>query len=149
MRELSSQIEFDATPDEVWEVLQDLARHAEWNPFITKIDGELHPGAKLDVRLEPEGERGIDASDGPGCRAGPRAPLARSPARAGGVRRRAPIPDRGVGARPRAIHPERALRGILLPLFWKKLRDGGTAKGFRAMNEALARRVGELHPRAI
>ena len=47
MRELSSQIEFDATPDEVWEVLQDLARHAEWNPFITKIDGELHPGAAL------------------------------------------------------------------------------------------------------
>ena len=28
--------------------------------------------------------------------------------------------------------------GILVPLLWKKLRDGGTAKGFRAMNEALA-----------
>ena len=34
--------------------------------------------------------------------------------------------------------------GILVPLLWKKLRDGGTAKGFRAMNEALAARVGEL-----
>ena len=59
MRELSTQIEFDGTPDEVWEVLHDLAAHAEWNPFITKIDGELRPGAKLDVRLAPEGERGI------------------------------------------------------------------------------------------
>ena len=26
---------------------------------------------------------------------------------------------------------------------WKRLSDGGTAKGFRAMNEALARRVAE------
>jgi hypothetical protein len=34
--------------------------------------------------------------------------------------------------------------GILVPLLWKKLRDGGTAKGLRAMNEALARRVTEL-----
>ena len=59
MRELSTQIEFDGTPDEVWEVLQDLSAHTEWNPFITKIDGELRPGAKLEVRLSPEGERGI------------------------------------------------------------------------------------------
>ena len=36
--------------------------------------------------------------------------------------------------------------GILVPLLWKKLRDGGTAKGFRAMNEALARRVAESPP---
>ena len=53
MRELTTQIEFDGTPDEVWEVLQDLTAHAEWNPFITKIDGELRPGAKLNVRLCP------------------------------------------------------------------------------------------------
>ena len=38
--------------------------------------------------------------------------------------------------------------GILVPLLWKKLRDGGTAKGFRAMNEALARRVAELRRKA-
>jgi hypothetical protein len=31
---------------------------------------------------------------------------------------------------------------------WRKLRDGGTAKGFRAMNEARARRVAELRRKA-
>jgi len=150
MRELSTQIEFDATPDEVWEVLQDFARHAEWNPFITKIDGELHPGAKLDVRLEPEGERGITMHP---------TVLAVEPGRelrwlghllVPGVfdgEHRFLIEESGPG-RVRFTQSER-FGGILLPLFWKKLRDGGTAKGFRAMNEALVRRVGELHARAV
>jgi hypothetical protein len=38
--------------------------------------------------------------------------------------------------------------GILAPLLWRKLRDGGTAKGFRAMNEALAARVAELRQKS-
>jgi hypothetical protein len=150
MRELSTQIEFDGTPDEVWEVLRDLAAHAEWNPFITKIDGELRPGAKLDVRLEPEGERGITLH--------PKV-LAVEPGRelrwlghllVPGVfdgEHRFLIEESGPG-RVRFTQSER-FGGILVPLFWKKLRDGGTAKGFRAMNEALARRVAGLHSRAV
>ena len=51
------------------------------------------------------------------------------------------IEEAGPG-RVRFVQSER-FGGILLPLMWKKLRDGGTAKGFRAMNEALARRVAE------
>ena len=51
------------------------------------------------------------------------------------------IEEAGAG-RVRFIQSER-FGGILLPMLWKKLRDGGTAKGFRAMNEALARRVAE------
>jgi hypothetical protein len=38
---------------------------------------------------------------------------------------------------------------ILLPLLWKKLRHGGTAQGFRAMNEALARRVTPLRRQEV
>ena len=111
MRELSTQIEFDGTPDEVWEVLQDLAAHAEWNPFITKIDGELRPGAKLDVRLEPEGERGITMHP---------TVLAVEPGRELRWLGHLLVPGVFDGehrflieesdARPRAIHPERALR---------------------------------------
>src|SRR6266540_3158443 len=58
MKELRTEIEFDGTPQEVWEVLADLPAHGEWNPFITRIEGELRPGAKLDVRLEAEGSGG-------------------------------------------------------------------------------------------
>jgi hypothetical protein len=150
MRELSTQIEFDGTPDEVWEVLQDLDAHAEWNPFITKIDGELRPGAKLDVRLEPEGERGVTMHPTilvvePGHEVRWLGHLL-VPGVFDGEHRFL-IEESGPG-RVRFTQSER-FGGILLPLLWKKLRDGGTAKGFRAMNEALARRVAGRNPQAV
>jgi hypothetical protein len=77
MRELRTEIEFEGTPEEVWEVLADLPAYGEWNPVIKKVDGEPKTGA-----------------------------------------------------------------------LWRKLRDGGMAEGFRAMNEALARRVAELRRKA-
>ncbi len=150
MRELTTQIEFDGTPEEVWKVLTDLPAHAQWNPFITKIDGELRVGAKLDVRLSPEGERGITMHP---------TVLAAEPGRELRWLGHLLVPgifdgehrfliEESAPGRVRFTQSER-FGGILLPLFWKKLRDGGTAKGFRAMNEALARRVAELHPQAV
>ena len=150
MRELSTQIEFDGTPEEVWKVLADLPAHARWNPFITKIDGELRPGAKLDVRLEPEGERGITMHP---------TVLAAEPGRELRWLGRLLVPgvfdgehrfliEESAPGRVRFTQSER-FGGVLLPLLWRKLRDGGTAKGFRAMNEALARRVAELNAQAV
>jgi hypothetical protein len=148
MRELKTEIEFDGTPQEVWEILADLPSQAAWNPFITKISGELRVGEKLDVRLEPEGERGITMH-----------PMVLA-AEAGRELRwlghllvpgifdgehRWLIEEAGPG-RVRFTQSER-FGGILVPLLWRRLRDGGTAKGFRAMNEALARRVAERRAR--
>ena len=150
MKELRTEIEFEGTPQEVWEVLTDLPAHGEWNPFITRIDGELRPGAKLDVRLEPERERAITMHP---------TVLAAEPGRelrwlghllVRGIfdgEHRWLIEKEGPG-RVRITQSER-FGGILLPLLWRRLRDGGTSKGFRAMNEALARRVGERHPQAV
>ena len=59
MKELRTEIEFDGTPEEVWEVLVDLPAYAEWNPFMKKIEGEARAGAKLEVRMKPEGERAM------------------------------------------------------------------------------------------
>jgi hypothetical protein len=147
MKELRTEIEFHGTPQEVWEVLTDLGVYAEWNPFIVKIDGEPRTGSKLEVRMEPEGERAMTPPDRARGRAGTRAAMARASRRSRHLRRRAPLADRGSRPRPGAVHAER-FGGILVPLLWKKLRDGGTAKGFRAMNEALARRVPERRPPA-
>jgi hypothetical protein len=49
-----------------------------------------------------------------------------------------------VGAKLEVRMELKWLGHLLVPLLWRKLRDGGTAKGFRAMNEALARRVADL-----
>ena len=145
MKELSTEIEFDATPQEVWDVLVDLPAYAEWNPFMKKIQGEPKTGAKLEVRMEPEGERAMTFRP---------TVLTAEPGRelkwlghllVPGIfdgEHRWLIEEAGPG-RVRFTQSER-FGGILVPLLWRKLRDGGTAKGFRAMNEALARRVVDL-----
>ena len=54
--QLRTEIEIEATPSRVWEVLTDFARYHEWNPFITSIGspgGELRVGHKLQVTLSP------------------------------------------------------------------------------------------------
>jgi len=149
LRELTTQIEFEGTPQEVWNVLADLPAYAEWNPFIKKIDGEAKTGAKLEVRMEPEGERAMTFRP---------TVLSAEPGRelkwlghllVPGIfdgEHRWLIEDAGSG-KVRFTQSER-FGGILVPFLWKKLRDGGTAKGFRAMNEALARRVSELGSKA-
>jgi hypothetical protein len=35
----------------VWEVLTDARAQADWNPFITKMDGDLEVGRQIDVRI--------------------------------------------------------------------------------------------------
>jgi hypothetical protein len=144
MQELRTEIEFDGTTDEVWTILTDLQAYPQWNPFIEKVDGELGVGAKLDVRLQPVDERGITMHP---------TVLAAEPGRElrwighlmiPGVfdgEHRFLIEEAGP-SRVRFTQSER-FGGILVPLLWKKLRDGGTAKGFRAMNEAIAGRVAE------
>ena len=149
MKELRTEIEFEGTPQEVWDVLADLPAYAEWNPFIKKIEGEAETGAKLEVRMEPEGERAMTFRP---------TVLSAEPGRelkwlghllVPGIfdgEHRWLIEDAGSG-KVRFTQSER-FGGILVPFLWKKLRDGGTAKGFRAMNEALARRVYELGSKA-
>ena len=150
MKELSTEIEFDGTPQEVWTTLTDLQTYPQWNTFIEKVDGELTVGAKLDVRLQPVDERGITMHP---------TVLAAEPGRElrwighlmiPGIfdgEHRFLIEEAGPG-RVRFTQSER-FGGIMVPLLWKKLRDGGTAKGFRAMNEALARRVAERRAAAV
>jgi hypothetical protein len=57
MRELRREIEIDVPPERVWEVVTDFAAYPEWNPFISRISGELREGARLEVRIEPPGGR--------------------------------------------------------------------------------------------
>jgi hypothetical protein len=55
--ELRREIEIDAPPEQVWQVLAGFASYPEWNPFITSIEGEPREGAKLEVRIAPPGGR--------------------------------------------------------------------------------------------
>src|SRR5690242_5316232 len=55
MHTITRTVELDATPPEVWEVLTNVPAHAEWNPFITKMDGTLEVGRQIEVRIAPPG----------------------------------------------------------------------------------------------
>jgi len=57
--ELHTEIEIDATPEVVWQVLTDLDGYAEWNPFITSSIGTPEVGEKLVNRMEPPGGMAI------------------------------------------------------------------------------------------
>jgi len=53
-REIEESVEIVASPSEVWWQLTTFAAWPEWNPFITRIEGEVREGARLSVTLEPD-----------------------------------------------------------------------------------------------
>ena len=141
MRELREEIEVPAPPERVWEVLTDFVAYGEWNPFIPSLAGEPAVGARLRVRIEPPGARGmtfrptVTAAD-PGRELRWLGRLL-VPGLFDGEHRFALEPLAG-GTRTRFTQSER-FGGLLVPLFGGTL--AATAEGFRRMNEALARRA--------
>jgi hypothetical protein len=53
MKELRTEIEIDASPETVWQILTDLAHYREWNPAYHAA-GQMQLGGKVDVILGPE-----------------------------------------------------------------------------------------------
>lgn len=57
MKYLETEIAIEAPPQVVWEILSDLARYSEWNPFVIEAEGTFSVGSRLKVRLQPPGGR--------------------------------------------------------------------------------------------
>jgi hypothetical protein len=51
MKELRTEIEIQARPDQVWQVLTSLNSYPEWNPFITLAAGNPKVGEKVDITV--------------------------------------------------------------------------------------------------
>lgn len=58
-KQLRSDIDIDASPERVWEVLTDFAAYPDWNPFMVRARGSARPGERLTIRMQPEGGRGM------------------------------------------------------------------------------------------
>jgi hypothetical protein len=139
--ELYSEIEIRSSPDRIWEILTDLSRYPEWNPFIRSIRGDLVPGGHVIAELWPPGSAGMII----------RPVLIRvDPARE--LRWRGHLFLHGLfdGEHIFEIRPldnqsslfiqREIFSGLLLPLFEGMLK-GGTARGFADMNVALKERA--------
>ncbi len=51
-KEINTSIKINATPQEVWNVLTDFEKYAEWNPFVKSITGEVKVGNEIKVELD-------------------------------------------------------------------------------------------------
>lgn len=141
--ELRAEIEIDAEPGTVWDVLTDFGAYPEWNPFIKAIDGDQRPGGRLRARLQPPGARGFTMKptvtvNEPGRAFGWLGRLGGVPRLFDGAHRFELEPIDG-GSRTRFVQSE-GFRGVLLP-FVRRAILPATQRGFEAMNRALADRA--------
>jgi hypothetical protein len=56
-KEVHTEIDIRASDERVWQILTDFPNYVKWNPFITKISGDLKKDARLKVHIQPLGER--------------------------------------------------------------------------------------------
>lgn len=141
MKELRTEIDIAATPEAVWSVLTDFEAFPHWNPFIREASGERKVGEKLRIRVAPSGGKGMVFTP---------TVLACEPNRELRWLGRLPIPGLFEGEHSFTLEPIDGARtrltqrevftGILVPLLAQSL-DGGTKRGFEAMNLALKERA--------
>ena len=56
---LRTNIQIEAPPSRVWQVLTDFRAMSDWNPFIRSIKGPLKEGARLSIHITPPGKSGM------------------------------------------------------------------------------------------
>ena len=54
MKELRTEIEIQAAPEKVWQVISELDKYPEWNPFIHHAIGKAKIGEKVDITFKTE-----------------------------------------------------------------------------------------------
>jgi uncharacterized protein YndB with AHSA1/START domain len=59
MPTVTTTIDLEATPEQVWDILIDTGGHSTWNPFITTLADTLEVGQKLDIRIAPPGGKAM------------------------------------------------------------------------------------------
>ena len=128
----------------VWEVVTDLARYGEWNPFVVECRSNLVVGAPIDMRVrlvgsfaQPQREEILAHEAGRRLCYG----LRRSVLGALASERCHVVESLG----PALAHYESrfALRGALSPVV-RALLGRSLARGFTAMTDALVRRAEEI-----
>ena len=140
-KQLRTQIDIQATPERVWQVLTDFDAYPRWNPFMTEASGIARQGERLTIRMQPVGGRAMtfrptvrEAVPGrrlrwlgrllaPGIFDGEHS-FTLEPLPSGGVR----------------LTQQEDFRGMLVPLLARSL-DRRTLPAFECMNQALKQRA--------
>jgi hypothetical protein len=140
-KQLRTQVDVDATPERVWQVLTDFAAYPQWNPFIVRAEGDARRGERLTLRMQPVGGRAITfrptvLEAAPGRRLRWLGRLLVNGIFDG--EHSFTIEPLGEG-RVRLVQQE-DFRGLLVPLMARSL-DRRTLPAFELLNQALKRRA--------
>lgn len=57
MKAIETEIQINANPEQIWEILTDLDKYPEWNPFVTSAKGKVAEGEKLEVKISPPNKK--------------------------------------------------------------------------------------------
>ena len=141
MRSLRTEIEINASPERVWNILMDFEKYGEWNPFIQSIEGDAQKGGKLKAVLHQPDSKPMTIK--PNCLVAEQGKEFRWLGHMGipGIfdgEHIFQIEDLGEN-KVKFIQSEN-FKGILVGALWKML-DTKTRKGFEMMNEGLKRRA--------
>jgi len=141
MKTLRSEIEIQATPERVWQLLTDFASFPDWNPFIRTASGAIEVGGRLEVLIQPSGTSAMTFR--------PRV-LNVEPARELRWLGHLVVPGlfdgehifmiESIGDHRVRFVQQELFRGILVPAFSRRL-DRDTQRGFDEMNRALKTRA--------
>jgi hypothetical protein len=55
MIDIRTTTDIHAPPDAIWHALTDLPKYPEWNPYITRANGAVEVGGRLELRVETPG----------------------------------------------------------------------------------------------
>jgi hypothetical protein len=143
---IQDSIDIPASTAAVWRVLTATQHYGAWNPFIPRLEGELHTGERLRLTMEPPGRSMTFAAR---VLAVEEDHLLRWRGRLGvrGVLdgehefRLRPLPDGGT-----RLTQSGSFTGVLVPLVSGVLDD--TRIGFAQMNQAMKRRAVTAPPPA-
>jgi len=139
MKQIDTEIEIAAPAGRVWAILTDFARFPQWNPFITRIEGEATVDARLKATIQPPGRKAMTFR--------PIVVKAEPPRELRWLGRLL-LPGIFDGEHAFVIEPLgesrvrfrqlEQFRGILVPLIWGNIGDA-TRRGFELMNAAIKR----------
>jgi hypothetical protein len=142
-RQLQAEVEVQASPERVWDVLTDFAAYSQWNPFMVQAAGQAVPGSRLELRMRLPGRRATTFR--------PQV-LEAEPARRLRWLGRLFVPGLFDGEHRFTVEPagpgrvrvmqHEAFRGLLAPLLLAFIAEP-TLEGFHQMNQALQARAEE------
>ena len=140
MKSITTVVEIPATPEQVWAMLVDTAAYPAWNPFITKLSGELAAGQRLEVRIAPPGGRAMTFRPTvTRVEAGRRLEWLGTMGLKGIFDGRHTFTLESLGDQGTRLTQSEEFTGLLVPFTGKVLAR--TRSGFEAMNDGLRQRV--------